>query len=63
MLTHGNHLSMFLLSTIVTIPKNKRGNLSYYSNYRAIALSSLLCNLFDRINFGKHEGNLISDDF
>ena len=32
------------------------------SNYRAIALSSLLCKLFDTIIIETHEGNLITDD-
>ena len=45
--THGMPPSGLLLSTIIPIPKNKRGNLSDSSNYRAIVLSSLLCKLFD----------------
>ena len=49
MLTHGMPPSGLLLSTIVPIHKNKRGNLSDSSNYIAIALSSLLCKLFDTI--------------
>ena len=32
------------------------------SNYRAIALSSLLCKLFDTIIIETHEDNLITDD-
>ena len=39
MLSHGIPPSGPLLSTIVPIPKNKRGNQSDSSNYRAIALS------------------------
>ena len=62
MLTHGMPPSGLLLSTIVPIPKNKRGNLRDSSNYRTIALSSLLCKLFDTIIIEKHEDNLISDD-
>ena len=62
MLTHGMPPSGLLLSTIVPIPKNKRGNLSDSSNYRAIALSSLLCKLFDTIIIEAHEDNLITDD-
>ena len=58
MLTHGMRSSGPLLSSIVPIPKNKRGN----PNYRAIVLSSLLCKLFVTIIIEKHEGNLINDD-
>ena len=60
--THGMPPSRLLLSTIVPIPKNKRGNLSDSSNYRAIALSNLLCKLFDTIIIETHEYNLITDD-
>ena len=62
MLTHGMPPSGLLLSTIVPIAKNKRGNLSDSSYYRAIALSSMLCKLFDTIIVEKHEDNLITDD-
>ena len=55
MLTHGMTLSGLLLSTIVPIPKNKRSNLSDSSNYRAIALGSMLCKLFDTIIIETHE--------
>ena len=54
--------SGLLLSTIVPIPKNKRGNLSDSSYYRAIALSSLLCKLLDTIIIETHEDNLITND-
>ena len=49
------------VSTIVPFPKNTRRNLSDSSNYRAIALCSLICKLFDTIIIEKHEDNLISD--
>ena len=62
MLTHGIPPSGLLLSTIIPIPKNKRGNMSDSSNYRAIALSSLLCKLFDTIIIETYEDNLITDD-
>ena len=62
MLTHGMPPSGLLLSAIVPIPKNKRSNLSDSSNYRALALSSLICKLFDTIIIETHEDNLITDD-
>ena len=49
MLTHGVAPGGLLLSKLVPIPKNKRGNKSDSSNYRAIAISSLLGKLFDLV--------------
>ena len=42
MLTHGVAPQDVLLSTLVPIPKNKRGNKCDFTNYRQIAISSLL---------------------
>ena len=39
--------SSFCISTMISIPKNKQGNLSDSKNYRGIALSSILCKVFD----------------
>ena len=39
--------------TLVPIPKNKRGNKSDLTNYRAIAISSLLGKRFDIIVLNK----------
>jgi hypothetical protein len=49
MLVHGFPPESFTISTLVPIPKNKSGDLCDSSNYRAIALSSLLCKVFDWI--------------
>ena len=49
MLTHGVAPGGLLLSKLVPIPKNKRGNISDSSNYRAIVISSLLGKIFDLI--------------
>ena len=49
MLTHGVALGGLLLSKLVPVPKNKRGIKSDSSNYRAIAISSLLGKIFDLI--------------
>ena len=48
-LTHGVAPDGLLLSKLVLIPKNKRGNKSDSSNYRAIAISSLFGKIFDLI--------------
>ena len=49
MIVHDIAPGALLLSTLVPIPKNKRGNKSDSSNYRAIAISSLLGKIFDII--------------
>ena len=49
MIIHGVAPGGLLLSTLVPIPKNKRGNKTDSNNYRAIAISSLLGKLFDLI--------------
>ena len=49
MLIHGTAPGGLLLSKLVPIPKNKRGNKSDSSNYRATAISSLLGKIFDLI--------------
>ena len=46
-LCHAYIPTSFCISMLVPIPKNKLGNLSESSNYRAIALSSLLCKILD----------------
>ena len=47
MLVHGTAPAGLLLSTLVPLLKNKRGNKCDSNNYRAIAISSLLGKLFD----------------
>ena len=47
MLTHNHVPCSMLTSTIITIPKNRRKSLNDSDNYRAIALSSILCKLLD----------------
>ena len=49
MLVHGTAPAGLLLSTLVPLLKNKRGNKCDSNNYRAIAISSLLGKLFDII--------------
>ena len=49
MLVHGTAPAGLLLSTLVPLIKNKRGNKCDSNNYRAIAISSLLGKLFDII--------------
>ena len=47
MLSHGTAPAGLLLSTLVPLNKNKRGNKCDSKNYRAIAISSIIGKLFD----------------
>ena len=49
MLCHGYSPDNFVVSTIVSIPKNKHKSLNDSENYRGIALSSILGKIFDWI--------------
>ena len=62
MLTHGVAPAGLLLSTLVPIPKNKRGTKSDSNNYRQIAISSLLGKLFDIIILEEQHHGLITDE-
>ena len=54
MIVHGFAPDDFRMSTMVPIPKNKRKSLNYSSNYRAIALSSILGKLLDQLLLNKY---------
>ena len=62
MLIHGTAPGGLLLSKLVPIPKNKRGNKSDSSNYRAIAISSLLGKIFDLIVLSEQCKSLQTDN-
>ena len=62
MLIHGVAPGGLLLSTLVPIPKNKRGNKTDSNNYRAIAISSLLGKLFDLIVLSEQGSCLETDN-
>ena len=61
MLTHGVAPQDVLLSTLVSIPKNKRGNKCDSNNYRQIAIISLLGKIFDTIILDKQKMSLETD--
>ena len=61
MFSHGFIISNLKFSTIKPIPKNKY-NLSESSNYRSIAISSVLGKLIDRILLDRLSEYLISSD-
>ncbi len=51
-LRHGFSPEGFRISTVIPIPKNKKKSLNSSENYRGIALSSILGNLFDCVVLG-----------
>ena len=62
MLTHGVAPSGLLLSTMIPVPKDKRGSKTDSSNYRAIAISSILGMYFYSIIIKEQQGSLVIDD-
>ena len=62
MLSHSVAPTGLLLSTMVPVPKDKRGSKSDSNNYRAIAISSILVKLFDSIIIKDQHLSLITDD-
>jgi len=63
MIMHGCAPKDFKLSTLVPIPENKRKSQNDSNNYRAIALSSVLGKLLDRILLTKYHDELITSDY
>ena len=61
-LVHG-HVSKFLMvSTLIPLVKDKLGDISSSSNYRSIALNSMILKIFDWIVLTLYGKNLITDD-
>ena len=58
MVMHGVSAASLGAAVLVPIPKDKRKSLSTSDNYRAIALSSPICKLFDIILINKYRGLL-----
>jgi hypothetical protein len=54
MLTHGYNPDDFLLSNIISIPKNTKGSLSTSDNYRGISLCNALTKVLDLIIIEKY---------
>ena len=47
MLVHGYNAADLLSSTVISIPKNARGDMSKSDNYRGISFCNCICKLFD----------------
>jgi hypothetical protein len=63
MIFHGCAPDGLHLSTLIPIPKNKRKSLNDSNNYRAIALSSVLGKLLDRVILSKHYDKFATSDY
>ena len=61
MLMHGVPPAGLLMSSLVPILKNKRGNKCDSDNYRQIAISSLMGKLFDSIVLEEQQDRLFTD--
>ena len=61
MLMHGLPPAGLLMSSLVPILKNKRGNKCDSENYRQIAISSLMGKLFDSIVLEEQQYSLFTD--
>ena len=61
MLSHGTAPAGLLLSTLVPLIKNKRGNKCDSNNYRAIAISSIMGKLFDTVLLKLQHASLFTD--
>ena len=62
MLIHGHSPDEFILSVLVSIPKDTRGNLLTSDNYRGIALCSALSKVVDYVILEKYSDDLQSSN-
>jgi hypothetical protein len=60
--SHGYVPDELCLSTVIPIPKDKRGDMSDSSNYRGIALSSIICKIIDLIILSRYNDLLMSSE-
>ena len=51
------------MSKLIPIPKKKKKSLNDSSNYRATAMSNILCKLLDKVILANHTLSLKSSDF
>ena len=61
MLMHGVPSAGLLISSLVPIPKNKRGNKCDSENYREIDISSLIGKLFACIVLEEQQDSILTD--
>ena len=62
MMVHGYNANDLLTSTVISIPKNTRGDMSQSDNYRGISMFNCICKLFDVIVMKKCDKVLHTSD-
>ena len=62
MMVHGCNANDLLSSTVISIPKNTRGDMSQSDNYRGISMCNCICKLFDVILMKKCDKVLHTSD-
>ena len=62
MIVHGYNANDLLSSTVISIPKNTRGDMSQIDNYRGISFCNCICKLFDVIILKKCDNVLKTSD-
>lgn len=62
LVNHGTVPPDFEISTLIPIPKGSNKSLSNSENYRAIAMSSVICKLLDHVLLHSHSHVLMSSD-
>ena len=61
-LIHGHTTSSLMLSTIIPLVKDKLGDICSSSNYRSIAISSLILKIFDWVILLLHNDHFETDE-
>ncbi len=63
MLAHGYTPEELQITTLISIPKDMKQSLSESTNYRGIALCSLICKIYDLIILNRHSDLLCSSAY
>jgi len=62
LIVHGYCQQQLNINTLIPIPKGSHVNVSDNNNYCGIALSSILCKIFDHVILAKYQTELVTSD-
>jgi len=62
LIVHGHCPQQLSVSTLIPIPKGSNVNAADSNNYRGIALSSILCKIFDHIILARYQSKFVTSD-